>query len=241
LHNPRTPKTIALNVGITGHRASVLTAPLLQTLGPVVDEVFRQLREAALKIQEDDDEFCSSTPAELRLHTGLASGADQIAAKSAHSSGYLVRAVLPFDPDEYRNDFAIGEELDAFDTALDEADEVVAVPGSRKDPEGAYVLVGESLIEAADILVAIWDGEEGRGPGGTAHVVELARQSAVPVVHIDINRGSDEVRMRALVGDDAMEPEDGSLLDTDSYCGLLRDALKLGPAPAAKEPSNKSG
>ena len=233
MHNPRTPRPIALNVGITGHRASVLTAPLLQTLEPVVDEVFRQLREAALRIQQDDDEFSSSAPAELRLHTGLASGADQLAAKSAHSSGYLVRAVLPFDPDEYRNDFAIGEELAEFERALDAADEVVSLPGDRTDSDGAYVVVGESLIEAADVLIAIWDGEEGRGPGGTAHVVELARQNSVPVVHIDINRGSEEVRMRALVGDDAMEPEDGSLLDPDSYCGLLRDALKLSTAEKA--------
>jgi hypothetical protein len=229
LHRSPNPKPILLNVGITGHRASALTAPLVQNLEPIVDEVFRQLREAALKIQEEEVEFCSLTPAQLRLHTPLASGADQIAAKSAHSSGYLVRAVLPFEPDEYRNDFAPGEELDEFERALEAADEIVALPGERSDAEGAYVLVGESLIEAADILVAIWDGEEGRGPGGTAHVVELALQSSVPVIHIDINRGSDEVRMRALVGGDATKPIDASLRDTDSYSGLLRDALKLSP------------
>ena len=183
------PEPIILNVGITGHRASVLTAPLLETLKPVVDDVFQQLREAALKIQDAEAAFCSSTPADLRLHTGLASGADQIAASSARSSGYFVRAVLPFEADEYRNDFAPGDELDEFERALGDADEVVALPGSRSDSDGAYVLVGQSLIEAADVLVAIWDGEEGRGPGGTAHVVELALQSSVPVIHIDIDRG----------------------------------------------------
>lgn len=87
------------------------------------------------------------------------------------------------------------------------------------------MLVGESVIDAADVLVAIWDGEEGRGPGGTAHVVELALQRMVPVIHIDIDRGSDEVRMRAIVGGDATIPLDESLHD---YSGLLRDALKLG-------------
>jgi hypothetical protein len=221
-----TPKPIGLNVGITGHRAAVLTAPLVRTLEPLVDEIFRQLREAVLTLQEAEDEFCSITPAELRLHTGLASGADQIAARSARSSGFVVRALLPFDPDEYRNDFELGDELDEFERELEAADEVIALPGDRDDAVGAYVLVGESLVEAADVLIAIWDGEEGRGPGGTAHVVEIALQSAVPVIHIDIDRGSDEVTMRALVGG---EPVRVSLADPDSYRGLIRDALKLRP------------
>lgn len=224
---PPVPKPIVLTVGITGHRASALTAPLLETLAPVVDEVFRKLREAALDIQEKEESFSSVMPAELRLHTGLASGADQIAAKSARSSGYVVRAVLPFEPDEYRNDFAPGDELDEFERELEAADEIVALGGERQDAEGAYVLVGQNLIEAADVLVAIWDGEEGHGPGGTAHVVELALKSSVPVIHIDINRGSDEVRMRALVGGDGAAPFDDSLADPDSFQGLLRGALNL--------------
>ena len=222
------PKPIILNVGITGHRAAALTAPLVQSLEPVVDEVFRQLREAVLIIQEAEDEFCSITPAQLRLHTGLATGADQIAARSARSSGYLVRALLPFDPDEYRNDFEFGDELDEFDGELEAADEIVALPGDRADAEGAYVLVGESLVEAADILIAIWDGQEGRGRGGTAHVVELALRSSVPVIHIDINRGADDLQMRALFGGDVT----GSLTDPDSYRGLLRGALRLSPLAA---------
>ncbi len=230
MHKPRAPKPIALNVGITGHRAPVLTAPLLETLEPLVDEVFRQLREAVLKIQEAEDAYDSATPASQRHHTPLATGADQIAAKSARSSGYFVRALLPFEPDEYRKDFAPGEELDEFERALEEADEIVALPGDRSDAEGAYVLVGELLIQEADILVAIWDGEEGHGPGGTAHVVELALQSSVPVIHIDINRGSDEVRMRALMGSDASASVDAALHDTEVYSGLLRDALKVSAA-----------
>ena len=222
-----------VNVGITGHRASVFTAPLVQMLEPVVDEVFRRLREAALIIQESEDAFCSVTPAQLRLHTPLATGADQIAARSARSTGYFVRALLPFEPDEYRKDFTPGDELDEFERALEAADEIVALPGDRSDAEGAYVLVGQSLIEAADVLMAIWDGEQGRGPGGTAHVVELALQSSVPVIHIDINRGFDDVRMRALIGGRASDPVGVSLRHPDSYRGLLRGALKLDPAPAS--------
>src|SRR5215210_147816 len=191
LSEPVATRPIVVNIGVTGHRAGVLTAPLVRTLRPAVYTVFRELREATLRLQESEAEFCSLTKARLRLHTPLATGADQIAAICARSSGYFVRALLPFEPTEYRKDFADGEELEGFEQALAAADEIVALPGDRSDLEGAYVLVGESLVGTADVVIAIWDGEEGRGPGGTAHVVELALQSSVPVIHIDIDHGSD--------------------------------------------------
>lgn len=225
------PRPIVLNVGVTGHRAGVLTAPLVRTLRPAVYTVFRQLRDAALRLRESEDAFCSSTAAQLRLHTALATGADQLAAICARSSGFFVRALLPFEPHEYRHDFAPGEELDTFEQALAAADEIVALPGDRSDLESAYVLVGESLVETADIMIAIWDGEEGRGPGGTAHVVELALQSSVPVIHLDIDRGSDKVRMRALVDGDDIRPFRPSLRDPELYGRLLRGAFKLVPEP----------
>jgi hypothetical protein len=228
LPEPATPKPIILNVGVTGHRAGALTAPVVRRLRPIVFTVFRQLREATLRLQESEAAFCSSTAARLSLHTPLATGADQIAAICARSSGYFVRALLPFEPIEYRKDFAPGEELDTFEQALAAADEIVALPGHRCDLQGAYVLVGESLVRTADIMIAIWDGEEGRGPGGTAHVVELALQSSVPVIHIDIDPGSDEVRIRALVDGDASTPFGTSLRDPDLYSNVLRGALKLG-------------
>jgi hypothetical protein len=221
------PRPIELNVGITGHRAGVLTAPLVRTLRPAVFEVFRQLRDATLRIQESEIEFCSWTAAQLTLHTALASGADQMAAMCARSSGYFVRATLPFEANEYRNDFALGEELDTFEQAVAAADEIVALPGDRADAEGAYVRVGKALVGKADIMMAIWDGELGRGPGGTAHVVDLALQSAVPVIHIDITQGSDEVRMRALVTGVAEQHFSASMRNPDLYNHLISKVLKL--------------
>ena len=223
---PATPKPIVLNIGITGHRAGALTAPVIRSLDPVVDKVFRKLRSATLKVQKAEDAFCSITPAELRLHTGLASGADQIAARWARSRGYSVTAVLPFEPDEYRKDFELDGEAADFDRALGAADEIVILPGDRSDAEGAYVLVGKRLIEAADIMIAIWDGEEARGPGGTAHVVELALQSAVPVIHIHIRAASRRVRMRALAGRADRKPKRSSLRWPCRYRRLVREALK---------------
>ena len=222
------PSPIVLNVGITGHRSGALTAPLVRTLRPIVFTVFRQLQEATLRLQESEPTLPSDVAARLRLHTALASGADQIAAICARSSGYFVRALLPFEPNEYRKDFANEEELEGFEQALEAADEIVALPGCRSDLQSAYVLVGQSLVGTADILIAIWDGEQGRGPGGTAHVVEMALKEAVPVIHIHVDHASDAVHVRALVNGDDTAPFGASLHDPELYCRVLRGALKLG-------------
>ena len=225
--DPSPPKPIVLNVGITGHRAGVLTAPYVRSLRPVMSEIFKQLRDGALNLRLSEDMFCSLTEPRLLLHTGLASGADQIAAKHARTSGYRVHAVLPFEPDEYRKDFAEGRELHRFERALAAADDIIALPGQRSNLEAAYVLVGESLVRKADVIVAIWDGQVARGPGGTAEVVGLALRNSVPVIHVDISGGSDRIRTRALT-EEGETPAD----DPELYARVLRGAFKLGPVPA---------
>ena len=225
--DPSPPKPIVLNVGITGHRAGVLTAPFVRSLRPVMSEIFKQLRDGALNLRLSEDMFCSLTEPRLLLHTGLASGADQIAAKHARTSGYRVHAVLPFEPDEYRKDFAEGRELHRFERALAAADDIIALPGQRSNLEAAYVLVGESLVRKADVIVAIWDGQVARGPGGTAEVVGLALRNSVPVIHVDISGGSDRIRTRALT-----EEGETSADDPELYARVLRGAFKLGPVPA---------
>ena len=212
------PLVRTVNVGITGHRASILPDGVSGALEAAVDEVFSGLRAAAVKVR-------SAKEARLRLHTPLASGADQLAAKSAHASGYDVRALLPFEVDEYRKDFADGDELDQFEHALNAAHEIHALPGKRSDEIGAYVTVGEAVIEAADILVAIWDGAEGRGPGGTAHVVGLALANSMPVIHVVIDRENETVATRLLVGGDATQPIARSFSGPRAYRALLRDTL----------------
>jgi hypothetical protein len=224
------PRPVVLNIGVTGHRSGALTAPLVRSLRPVVYTIFRELRETTLRLQQAEDALCSETAAQLLLHTPLASGADQIAAICARSSGYFVRALLPFEPHEYRKDFAPGEELDGFEQALEAADEIVALPGQRDDLEAAYVLVGESLVQTADLMIAVWDGEQARGPGGTGHVVELALQQAVPVIHIRVGRDCDDVQVRLLMGE-ASQPPPTSLDDPELYGRVLRGAFRLGPAP----------
>lgn len=227
---------MVLNVAITGHRSAALTSSLVRTLRPVVYVVFRQLREASLRAQQSQERFCSSTAARLSLHTPLASGADQIAAICARSSGYFVRALLPFEASEYRQDFAHGDELEMFEQALEAADEITALPGRRSNVEQAYLLVGQSLVRTADILVAIWDGEPARGLGGTANVVSMALQNSTPVIHLWIDHVNEQVHMRTLVEGQDAAGFGASLHDPLVYSQVVESALALQDRAGALEP-----
>jgi hypothetical protein len=44
-------------------------------------------------------------------------------------------------------------------------------------------------VENCDLLVAIWDGEPARGPGGTGETVELFRQAGRPLLWIHASQG----------------------------------------------------
>ncbi len=223
-HPPR-PR-LTLNIGITGHRSKLLPAGVVAALGPCVSWLFGELGAAALLLHHEEAAIFASEPPELRLHTPLATGADQLAATSAHAHGYYIRALLPFAPDEYCRDFAEGHERDEFLQQLHAADESFALPGLRSDQDEAYVMVGKAVIAAADILIAIWDGGEGNGPGGTAHVVDLALRGGVPVIHIMVDRQADDVGViRLLVGGDSFEPVARPLAGAEAFAALVRDTL----------------
>ena len=94
--SPPRPR-LTLNVGITGHRATVLPAGVADLLGPVVDEVFRKLRDATERLHVTEAAIFDSASPQLRLHTPLATGADQVAADGArappHGSGPMWFAI----------------------------------------------------------------------------------------------------------------------------------------------------
>jgi hypothetical protein len=223
-HPPR-PR-LTLNVGITGHRANALPAELTEPVSACLDVVLAQLREAVANLLVTEQDLFSPDEPVLRLHTPLATGADQLAAESAHQLGYYVRALLPFAPAEYSNDFTDAEENREFTMHLGAADELFALPGERTKEVAAYVMVGKAVIAAADILIAVWDGLEGNGQGGTAHVVDLALRAGVPVIHIAIDRSSMTIgEIRLLSGGDAGEPIARPLDEIAQFNDLVIDTL----------------
>lgn len=222
---------LALNVGITGHRAHALSKVIVSQLETRIDKCLERLSQAVAVIASETGSFFSDAPPHLRLHTALATGADQLAATVAKRRGFQVRALLPFPVEEYEHDFTERDEHRAFCQHLEAADGFFALPGNRESEDQSYVMVGKAVIAAADVLIAVWDGGAGNGPGGTAHVVDLALRAGVPVLHVPIDRANEALgRTRLLTGGDAIEPETEPL-DTDADLeGIIRDVLAPRPA-----------
>lgn len=138
---------------------------------------------------------------ELRLMTGMAQGADLIAADVALESGVRVEALLPRPFDQYVAEFdsASAELLrrllahpSLFCSALDK--------GEAGEPnDAAYVRLSEALAARSSVLLALWNGEISPHAGGTsdtalcyldAQPVHSARDAAIAFVAAGAARGA---------------------------------------------------
>lgn len=123
--------------------------------------------------------------------TSLAEGADRLVAQVGLGRGGSLVVLLPLEIDEYSNDFADGDSIAEFNELLAAADEVeVIAPPSDDDGsrEAAYERAGLAVLDRSDVLLALWDGEPGRGRGGTAELVAEARRRQHPVEVVAVER-----------------------------------------------------
>ena len=161
----------SFRVGVTGHRQF-----------DDVDGVLAQLDEVL-------DRVCAARePAELEIWSSLAEGADRHVAHEMIRRGAALVAVLPLEPDEYRLDFATVESRTEFDRLLGLARSVRVVESAEPSREAAYEAAGLTVLDAVDVLVAVWDGTSSRGRGGTADLVGEARRLGREVVIVPVTR-----------------------------------------------------
>ncbi len=180
-HPPRPRLTFTLSV--TGHRASRLTD--LDILGERVRDVVDMLQHSVVNI--DHGPWFTPEPANLRVMSALAEGADRIVADIAMAAGFNLDVVLPFAPDIYVEDFETPESRQAYAAFLAAAERTLVLPGVRDSSSRAYALAGEALVAQGTVLLAIWDGEPALGHGGTAEVVAHAIENGVPVIQVPID------------------------------------------------------
>lgn len=144
-------------VGCTGHQ---------QLPHEIVDYARRELQ----------NEFASA--ADLIGVCSLAAGADQLFAEAILGCGGALWAVVPCD--DYESSFARDEDLARYQRLL-----ALAARVERLDfpapSEDAYFAAGRQVVDSSNRLVALWDGQEARGKGGTGDVVDYARQQSKPV------------------------------------------------------------
>ncbi len=135
-----------------------------------------------LWVEEATESVLSSLPGELTGFTSLAVGADQLFAELILKRGGALTAIVPFA--DYEAKFAAGADRNRYNRLLAQAHttEVLQPAGSNRE---AYFKAGKQVVHRAELLIAVWDGCPAAGLGGTADVVEYARQCGKPLLHID--------------------------------------------------------
>lgn len=113
-------------------------------------------------------------------YSSLAAGTDQIFADAVLDAGGKLIAVLPME--DYASQFE-DEPLKEYERLLTKA-QIVELR-SKKSDEGAFLDAGKWIARDVDRIVAVWDGEDAIGRGGTADIVAYAIALGRQVHHID--------------------------------------------------------
>lgn len=155
----------AVRIGITGHRS--LVDP--ERLAGAIDRALDRIQAA----------WPGHVPVAV---SPLAEGADRLVAERilARPHGRVI-ATLPLPVDDYVHDFTSRASRAKFEKLLGSATETVVLPRCRSR-DAAYRAVGRYVVEHCDVLVAVWDGQEPQGQGGTGEVVARARARGKPLV-----------------------------------------------------------
>ena len=184
--------TLAIRLGVTGHRKSRLGPEHIERINNQVQWVL-DCANACLKKSHHQYRNEYSTDEPLRYFvSALADGADTLAANCALSNNWRLLAPLPFSKEIYQTDFS-PHDREEFETLIAKAHAIAELDGLRSgefQEERAYLQAGLVTLDQSDILIAIWDGEEARGVGGTAMIKEEALRAGRPVIWI--NAVSDE-------------------------------------------------
>jgi hypothetical protein len=200
---------LLLCIGVTGHRTEPVDLqekclerpiPDMTSIRAIIREVLGVIRFAFQEVTkthyELDDlttiKFQKSNGNILRIVSGLASGADQWVAVEAIKQDYELEAILPFARVDYLKDYTIKEDAESLQYLLKKAKRIIELEGKswvdetgkRKHDSNSYENVGRQVISSSDIILAIWDGQESRGKGGTGQVVMEALQHGIPVIWI---------------------------------------------------------
>ena len=166
----RSPSPTDLFVAVTGHRAvadpDAVTAVAARARRHILDRYPHR---------------------HVVILSAFAEGADRLVlAPWLVDPGIELVALLPMPRAEYVRDFLGDDSRTEFDRLMARAAHVIELPG-RRAGGAAYEAVGRALVTACDVLVAVWDGEPPRGPGGTGAVVAEGRKRHRPMAWIRVN------------------------------------------------------
>lgn len=189
---------IRLRVGVTGHRVppklpkeaeAPIRALLDRILALVVDVAHKAEAEyRACVPARYDGSGAAVSPAlssKFAIVSSVAEGSDRLLADAGLAAGFSLEAVLPFKRDEYARDFETEASRADYRRLLERAASVFELDVGNDDRPRAYEAAGFVMLANIDLLIAIWDGQQAAGIGGTAQIVGRAIADGTPIVWID--------------------------------------------------------
>jgi hypothetical protein len=123
--------------------------------------------------------------------SSVAAGGDLLFAESCVDLGLPIRIMLPSPPEKFREDFDEADWRRAerlMSLALS-----VEVAGVSEQNDERYYECGIETVNQSQLLIVLWDGEPGRGMGGTADMVNFAKGQSRPTVWIHSVTGAVEI------------------------------------------------
>ena len=181
------PPRIRLRIGVSGHRVppklpEQSQAPLHQSIKRILATIVAAARATP---GDNVDAPAAASASEFVVVSSLAEGSDRIVAEAGLEVGYTLEALLPFARTEYERDFAAAESRAAFAGLLARATTAFELNGAASERPRAYEAAGFVMLANIDLLIAIWDGAQAAGIGGTAEIVARALADGIPVIRLD--------------------------------------------------------
>jgi hypothetical protein len=156
-------------IGVTGHRHLEPQPGLIQGIRSAIESIKKMLPSLR------------STPVTLSVLCPLAEGADRLVAREVLSiPDSTLEVVLPFDKEDYLQDFETSESRAEFEELLSRASSVRQLSSKGSRPE-AYERMGYYIVDQCDVLIAVWGGKGAEGRGGTGDIVQYARKGNCPL------------------------------------------------------------
>lgn len=117
--------------------------------------------------------------------SSLAIGADQLFAELVLDLGGHLHAVLPFSA--YADTFTTSVHRSRYQALLARATNVEILP-TRQSPQESFLAAGHRVVDLCELLIAVWNGKEAAGLGGTGDIVAYAGSTGRAGLHVHPGR-----------------------------------------------------
>jgi hypothetical protein len=163
----------------------------------------RDLKEEDKIRQEISDslDYFINVHGKISCISSLAKGADTLFIEEALKKKCPIEIILPFPKDEFEKDFDTNSLLIFQDliSQLGYSCHTDQIPKNQNERNKAYLEAGQKIVSQCDSVLAIWDGEDSAGLGGTKDQIDFTISLNKSVHWIkalkkskDINKHGDE-------------------------------------------------